>query len=121
MDMRFDKGIYSLEALLKASYHFLDDAYIHLAQDDSDWIVSWICKDGATITQNEFGNELISQQLRYQIVERTAEVRKLMLARAYASTLIDVRSEQTEEENDDDSNTTQDDILKDWYDANGNI
>lgn len=120
MKMRFDKSIYSLEALLKTAYHFLDNAYIHLAQENQSWIVSWVEKDGASIIPEEFENELIAQQLRYQIVERTSEIRKLMLARAYASTMIDTQYLYS---NIDDNNVDnmQGDVLKGWYDADDNI
>ena len=120
MKIVFDKSIYSLEALLKASYRFLDDVYIHLSQEEQNWVVSWIEKDGTNITANEFENELIAQQLRYQILERTADIRKLMLARAFASTMIDIKDGRSEE-TDEIVDNAQEDILKGWYDANVNI
>jgi len=116
MVSRFDREIYSLEALLKAAYHFLDRAYLHLSKDESNWIVAWTDKEGSSVTSEDFENELISQQLRFKIVTRTADIRKLMLARAFASTMMDVTSnapKQTTELDEDEEK----DIFKGWYDV----
>ena len=43
----------------------------------------------------EFENELISQTLREELLKQTMDVRKVILARAFASTIMDDRPEET--------------------------
>ena len=120
LQIKVDKQIYHKEVLLKTAYQFVDAAYLHLSQDESNWIISWTNKPGQTTEPGDFENELITQQLRYQLLEKTSDIRKLMLARAFASTLIDTNEEPEEILTDslpEYSEETEKQILEGWYDA----
>lgn len=123
-EIKVDKSIYSLDVLLKTAFSFTDRIYLHLAQDEKSWIISWKAKDEVSIDAEEFENELIMQQLRERITEKTAEVRKLLLARAFSSSIIEAgedRPAESDSENPfrkelereyDSSN-----VMKGWFDT----
>ena len=77
MEIRIDKRIYSREVLLKTAYSFIDRVYLHLSQDKDSWIVSWTNMPGQEVNSKIFENELISQQLRSELISRTKDIRKL--------------------------------------------
>lgn len=87
--IRVSKSLYSREVLLKTAYSFTDRAYLHLEQDEKDWIISWKPREGQVIDAGEFENELIAQNLREELLEQTMDLRKVILARAFASTVMD--------------------------------
>ena len=117
MIIHAEKKIYSKEVLLKTAYGFTEKAYIHLAQDASDWIIQWESKDGQEIHPGEFENALIEQELREEITRKTADIRKLVLGRAFASTVIEEISGETEENPETETEETLNDekILKGWF------
>lgn len=111
--MEFDKDLYDRDVLLKTAYAFTDQVYLHLEQNNNNWIVLWEPKTGKSITEKEFENEMIFQKVRKVILNETADVRKIVLARAMASTVIDTsaihshdQTERTEDEKE---------ILRNWY------
>lgn len=111
--LELDKALYDRRALLKAVYRFTDRAYIHLSQDDSRWLVSWRTKEGKHVDAGELENELIAQTLRLQLLEESGDLRKILLARAMASTVIEEETVSLESEED----TKEDaDILRGWFD-----
>lgn len=118
-----DKSIYSREVLLKTAYCFTDKVYLHLAQNDAEWIVSWTPKENCDVSANEFENELISQQLRIHLLEKTSDIRKLVLARAFASTIIDDQQDPIDEADyrEDVADDSNSDILKGWFEKNDRI
>ncbi len=111
MLIKVDKDLYSKEVLLKTAYSLTDKVYLHLDQDDHFWIVSWKPKLEMNIDAGEFENELISQALREKLIIQTADLRKIILARAYASTLVDTFSG-------DDNPPTGAQGKKDWISSN---
>ena len=123
MEIRVDKNIYSKQVLLKTAYSFSDRAYLHLSQDDQSWIIQWTNMPDQTIIPEMFENEMLSQQLREELVEKTRDVRTLLLSRAFASSVLDTESTDTGTPNNaDDSMLNADgvvaeDILKGWFDA----
>lgn len=90
--IRASKSLYSREVLLKTAYSFTDKVYLHLEQDEKDWIISWKSKEGQVIDAGEFENELIAQSLREELLQQTMDLRKVILARAFASTVMDNQS-----------------------------
>lgn len=114
MELRFDKSVYDRRALLKAAFRFTDRCYIHLQQDEAQWIVSWREKDGAAVDSGEFENELIAQSLRLQLLEESAELRKILLARAMASTVIQEIPGPSGESGSAGQDEVQ--ILRGWFD-----
>ncbi len=114
MEIQVDKSIYSKDVLLKTAYTFMDRVYIHLGQTEINWVVSWTNKEGINIKPEEFENELIQQQLRFDLLEQTKDIRKIVLARAYASTIIDKNDSVNEKTEQSD----EPDILKGWFENN---
>lgn len=116
MELTFDKALYDKRALLKTAYQFTDRAYVHLSQTQMQWRVSWIPKANCAVAPEEFENELIHQALRLQLAQESADIRRVLLARAMASTLIELPAEEKVEP---DAARTSDEeareILKGWY------
>ena len=123
MEIRIDKNIYSKEVLLKTAYSFTDRAYLHLSQDENSWIITWMNMPNKDVKPEIFENEMISQQLRAELVSKTTDIRKLLLARAFASSALEMnvtgkyesegeRTEPIDEETEGDEGK----ILKGWFD-----
>lgn len=123
MEIRIDKNIYSKEVLLKTAYSFTDRAYLHLSQDENSWIITWTNMPNKDVNPELFENEMISQQLRAELVSKTTDIRKLLLARAFASSALEMnvtgknesegeRTEPIDEETEEDEGK----ILKGWFD-----
>ena len=110
-----EKTLYSQEVLLKTAYSFTDRAYVHLSQDNQYWIISLEAKAECNINPGDFENELIEQQVREKILNQTSDIRKLVLARAFASTIIEDYEDDIIEENDMETATDEEEILKGWF------
>jgi His-Xaa-Ser system protein HxsD len=108
---KFNKELYSKEDLMKTSYRFIDDFYIHLDVDDQYYYVTIQSKEDKKLKKEEFMNEMLVQQTRNIINKETRNIREMIYARAMASTLI--QEEQVDVEQDEDD---IDDILVDWFD-----
>ena len=115
--MLIDQRLYSKTVLLKTAYCFTDRVYIHLSDDgDGHWLVSWHCKEGYSLVPAEFENELIAQELRNQLLEKTADIRKLILARAFASTVVDTKIlPQDSSPTSINNGTESQSILRGWF------
>lgn len=117
--LKFSKELYPRIVLLKAAYNFTDRAFLHLDADDSYYYVDLTEKDGETISENEFENEMLAQSVRHEIYLQTKTIRELLLARAMATTVITDR-EMAEEQiaGAEDEGFEESDILKDWFAEN---
>lgn len=115
MEFRFSKNIYPKSALIKSAYNFTDKAYLHLDEDQSDYIVNIIFKDDNKFDYHEFENEMLTQTVRYEVYRQTKDIRKLTVARALASTIVEELPDYEEFE---DENIDINNILKDWFDEN---
>ena len=109
------KSLYTKMSLLKTAYSFTGRAYLHLSQDNENWVVEWKNKsDDIFILSDEFENELIQQQLRLEILDKTSDIRKILLARALASTVLENPvDEEASSYATVDLHT--DDILESWF------
>lgn len=120
----FDKKIYDRLSLIKSSYTFIDCAYIHLSQNDSDYIVDIICKDGMydNMLEEKFKNEMIIQCARQLVYNNTKDIRKILLSRAAASTIImdESGTDGKAEPEISEAAVNTDNIFKDWFDADDN-
>ena len=116
MEFRFSKKIYAKSVLLKSAYSFTDRAYLHLDEDGTDYIVNIIFKDNCVFDYHEFENEMLTQAVRHAIYVQTKDIRRLTVARALASTVIEEAPEDEITEND--SNTDINNILTDWFESN---
>ena len=124
MEIRVDKSIYSKQVLLKTAYSFSDRAYLHLSQDDCSWIIQWTDMPDQQVKPEMFENEMLSQQLREDLVERTRDIRTLLLSRAFASSALELDPSDAGKpaytavdvpEGGDEENAA--DILKGWFDV----
>ena len=112
MQIKLSREIYNKEAVIRAAYSFTDRAYIHLDVDPSFFIVTLSEKtNDQFIDFNEFQNEVLAYLVRQEIRKSTKNIRELILARAFASTVIEER--ELVEPEDDGGNIQS--ILTDWF------
>ena len=118
---RYSASVYSREVLLKATYAFIDNYYVHIDKDANDYIVTISAKngDGDINIAGLFENELISSAIRMQVFQQTHVIRELLLGRAMASTMIlegDDEENVPELKEMSDQNNELKSILEDWFD-----
>ena len=114
MEFKFSKALYPKIALLKSAYSFTDRAYIHLDADKENYIVRIEYKDDNQFDYHGFENEMLSQTVRDEVYRQTKELRRLTLARALASTII----EETADQEIIEENVDIDNVLQNWFDKN---
>lgn len=115
MRYQFEKDLYPKAAFIKAAYNFTDEAYLHLSQNDKEWIVDLTPKPNHSyIELHTFENEMLAQSARCLILNQTKNIRELIMARAFASTIID--TQESQESMSEDMNIS--DALKDWFEGN---
>lgn len=114
MIFTFSKELYPKSALIKCAYRFTDRAFVHLDANETEYIVTLTLKEGAALDEREFENEMLAQTARYEIYRQTKDIRRLTVARALASTVVEevAPSEPEEEETVD-----LDNVLKDWFET----
>ena len=121
MKLTINKSLHSRYALLKAAYHFTDEFYILLDQDETSYYIDISSKEGDLPDDIEgiFSNELLAQSTREAILEKTSSLRELILARAFASTIIDDKTtnEVTDNDSNDDNGEIDKSLFKDWYEG----
>ncbi len=110
---KYPIDLYSREAVLKASYAFTDDWYIHLDVDDGAYCISLRQKDGDETDElyAMFENELIAQETRRVVTNRTKNLREMIVAKALSSTIIREDGLPSEE----DGQYNAEEILTDWF------
>lgn len=115
--MRFSKELYSKTALIKAAYNYTDRAYVHLDADDSYYYVTIEPKcQRNEVGEQDFINEMLTQSIRHEVYQQTKNIRELLLARAMATSVI--VDECLVDDNDENDLFTEDEILKNWFEAN---
>lgn len=88
MRLDLDQSVYSLEAVQKAAYRFIDRLTVLISQSegviacDIDMIVGR--DDLLDPILADFKRELLDQQLRVQIKNETTDVRNLILSHAFS-------------------------------------
>lgn len=111
MKYKFNRELYSKTAIFKSCYKYLDDFYIHLDQDDTYYYVTIEAKNNTTVIDiNEFQNEMMDQMNREIVFSQTKNIREILMARAFASTVVYDESVVENFEND------ESEMLKDWFD-----
>ena len=117
MRFEFSKEIYSREAVLKAAYVYTDRAYLHIDADSDSYIVELTPRESMKApTQKEFDNEVLAQMVRIDVQKRTKNVRELILARAFASSVVETKADNGEQEpKPADTRDDIDSILTDWF------
>lgn len=111
--MKYLKELYDKDVLIKAAYALSDRVYIHIDADDRYYSVEFSTKDQADLCDfdKEFENELLAQQTRKIVSNKTKNIRELIAARALSSTIVELKENTPEEE----INFNSDSILKDWF------
>ena len=116
--LKYNRELYSKIALIKSAYNFKDRAYIHLDADRDYYYVSLSRKEGKQeVTDEEFENEILAQSARHEIYLQTKNIRELMLARAVATSVVVAGDEELESDSEIAQEFSEDEILKDWFDA----
>ena len=112
---RYSKEIYSKEVLLKTAFAFTDSMYVHLDTDESQYLVELYSKtdDVEDLLYKRFENELIAQETRRIVAEKTKAIRELLVARSLSSTIVNTGLANPEV-----TNYEADEILTDWFDKN---
>lgn len=88
----FDIRLYSADAIKKASYKFADDLAIVLSLPSENEVLASITFQKTFDQQSKdkivgaFCNEVIDQDLREQIAQKTEATRSLILAEAFSKT-----------------------------------
>ena len=122
MRIRYNKELYSKEALLKAAYHFTDKAYVYLGVEEDSFFVDFAEKDGLPFDEEAleqaFKNELLAQVIHQTVSRETMVLRELLVARALSSTLVEegTPSNVAESPMTEDALDELDAIAKDWFD-----
>ena len=115
MKFRFKKELYSKTALLKAAYNYTDKAYVHLDADGEYYYVNIEMKDMRNpVSEKEFTNEMLTQSVRHEIYMQTKNIRELMLARAFATSVV-TEPGVLQESSDRPDQYSENEILKDWF------
>ena len=112
----YDIDLYPREVLIKSAYRFIDEAYIHLDKDDDKYIVEIKDKDELrTVSKERFDEEMLIQSARFVVAKKTKDIRKMTMARAFASTLIDEHRVEENFDEEDNQIGVSEDILRDWF------
>jgi len=85
--LRVGKDIYNHEAILSTTYKFTDNCYIQIASLDSDHYGVYFSLKNPDIDLysqvNDFCNELIDQQLRYNLHKSNKSIKELVIKKAF--------------------------------------
>lgn len=88
MRLDLDRSVYSLEAVQKAAYRFIDRLTVLISQSEAvitcDIDVIEGRYDLLESLVADFKRELLDQQLRVQIKKETTDVRNLILSYAFS-------------------------------------
>ena len=125
MRIYYHKDLYSKEALLKAAYHFTDNYYIYLGAENGCYFVDFDSKSEEVIDEDElqnlFKNEILAQMIHQTVSRETADLRKILVARALSSTMIDEEKPEegitSSEAQDEASMQELASIARDWFDG----
>ena len=118
MTREYSSDLYPREAVIKAAYAMIDRYYVHLDYYDGQYIMELSPKEpqiNDEETRKLLDNEMIYQLARFTVSERTADVRKIVLARAFSSAMIAEKEELPEYSPGFVSKAEN--ILKDWFET----
>ena len=113
---KYSKEIYNKEVIIKAAYSFTDECYIHLDIEGDYYLVELKDKNGFDDQSiyERFENELLAQETRKIVSEKTQNIREMIVARSLSSTIINKQPESEQEDN----QFKAEKILQDWYETN---
>ena len=89
LKIELDLTIYAKSTILKSTYKFTDRAYIYINDntDSEQFVVYFTPKNDLSIEvlSGEFMNELLDQELRSVVLDKTRKVRDVIVTRALLS------------------------------------
>ncbi len=96
-EFSFQRSVYRLEVIKKASYRFLADYDVHISEVADTIQISLIEKEpsrSCRFDARQFPAEVLDQDLREQVLSETQAMRDLILAQAFSSlSLLDALGE----------------------------
>ena len=122
------KDLYSKIILFRTCYTLIDNYYVYIDDDSNQWTVSLMTKDFSPISdikkvEGEFRNTLINESFRDLLIDKTKNVKEMIVARAlYGSDEndINVQSDFSHiEENMDEYLDDPDGIAIPWEEKHG--
>lgn len=119
--LKVDDTIFCPEAILKASYMFIDDFFITPKHVDAHTIAITIepkANSDMTDIDKRFGNELIAQMVRYNLSQSNKTMKELILGRALYSTCLDTAEPAEFQDGATKTDYSLDDIAVDWFEVN---
>lgn len=85
--LRVDKNIYQHETILSTAYKFTDNCYIHIDSIDSNYYGVYFTPKlpnvDLTSQINAFCNELIDQQIRFNLDKTNKSIKELIIRKAF--------------------------------------
>ena len=81
-----DIALYAKEALVAASYKFTDQFFVHQQKERDSVCVVFESKDGNAVSEEtvkQFCNELIDQQVRFNMNQQFGHIRDLIVEEAF--------------------------------------
>lgn len=85
--LRADKSIYHYDSILKASYKFTNNCFIHIASLDPQIYGIYFTSKKSDVNLlaevNEFCNELIDQEIRYSLEQSNKSTKELIVKKAF--------------------------------------
>ena len=115
-----DDRIFRAEAVLKASYMFLDKYYVSAEYRAEHSIVVTVepkSTESMVDIDKKFSNELISQMVRYDLLKSNKAMKELILGRALFSTCLDTKEPEVYSQDDNIGEYSIDDIAVDWFET----
>jgi His-Xaa-Ser system protein HxsD len=88
-EIRFDRQVYSTDAVQKAAYRFVDRMAVNLQVTDTHVICVAVVDSGVAAPDDvihDFQKEVLDQNLRLKIAAETESIRHLILAHAFSRT-----------------------------------
>ena len=120
MTETYSSNLYPREVIIKTAYSFTDKYYVHLDLEGSQYSITIVPKQGnedENSIKNMLDNEIISQVARYTVSSKTSQIRQLIMARAFSSSMIIEKTDLPEY--DSEYVSVSENILKDWFEHNG--
>ena len=117
---RFSKELYDRNVIVKSAYLFTEKYYIHIDVDQEAYIIEFTSKDGNTADDIDqlYENELIAEQTRVIVNNKTKNLRELIAARALSSTIVDIEQKDDINDGREAQKFSASDILQDWFSDN---
>ena len=85
--LKIDKSIYHQESILSTMYKFTDNCYIHIDSLDSDYYGVYFTAKHSNMDLfsevNNFCNELIDQEIRYNLNSSNKSIKELIIKKAF--------------------------------------